>query len=261
MEENYFFTTERACLDDLDFFTVKSPALGARADVCAYLPPNSPANIPLVILLHGVYGSHWAWALHAKVHKTLQGLIDSGQCQPMLLLMPSDGLFADGSAYAAHQNANYEKWITEDCLQLARENYTEVSASSPIFITGLSMGAYGALRLGAKYPTVFKAFSGLSSITAFEQLQDFVQDFEIIKNAVLDAEDVLDVLKAHKNALNPFRFDCGDSDSLFEANVALHKALLNEQIEHIFEAKTGGHNWEYWSSHIAETFLFFNQYA
>ncbi len=261
MEEKYFFTTERARIDDLDFFTVFSPALKARADVCAYLPPDSQANIPVIILLHGVYGSHWAWALKANVHKTLQKLVDEGKCKPLLLLMPSDGLFADGSAYVAQQHANYEKWITEDCIQLARENYPEVTASSPIFISGLSMGGYGALRLGAKYPTVFKAFSGLSSITAFEQLQAFVQDFDALKNAVLEPENVLEIMQANKNTLRPFRFDCGESDSLFEANLHLHNALQKEQIDHIFEVKTGDHNWEYWSEHITETLLFFNHYT
>ena len=42
------------------------------------------------------------------------------------------------------------------------------------------MGGYGALRIGARYPETFKAFSGLSSITNFPQFDAFVQDFEAL---------------------------------------------------------------------------------
>ncbi|MEZ4903874.1 MAG: hypothetical protein R2822_20045 [Spirosomataceae bacterium] len=50
----------------------------------------------MVILLHGVYGSHWAWPLKAQVHQTLQTMMEEGQLPPMLLAMPSDGLFKMG---------------------------------------------------------------------------------------------------------------------------------------------------------------------
>ena len=261
MEKKYFFTTERARIAELDFFTVQSPALHGRADVCVYLPEGEHENIPVVILLHGVYGSHWVWSLKGQVHATLKELISNGQCKPMLLLMPSDGLYADGSAYAKHTTADYEKWIVDDCVQLAQENYPEVSASSPIFITGLSMGGYGALRLGAKYPDVFRAFSGLSSITDFDQFESFVQNFESLKSAVLHHENVLEILIAHKNTLAPFRFDCGSEDTLFQANLNLHIALKEENIPHEFYVNIGVHNWDYWTDHIKETLVFFNQYT
>jgi putative tributyrin esterase len=51
--------------------TVKSPALRARADITLFEPPElqlrGAPNPPLVILLHGAFGSHWAWTLKGGV--------------------------------------------------------------------------------------------------------------------------------------------------------------------------------------------------
>src|SRR3546814_9999884 len=49
----------------LRFMTVKSAALGARADISLFVPDcvAGLADVPIVILLHGVYGSHWAWEI------------------------------------------------------------------------------------------------------------------------------------------------------------------------------------------------------
>ncbi|MDP1815631.1 MAG: alpha/beta hydrolase-fold protein, partial [Leadbetterella sp.] len=169
-----FFTTEISSYEVLDFITVKSNALKKRADITIFNPAKndiSDKSLPLVILLHGVYGSHWAWSMKGKVHETAQRLIKEGKIKPMLFAMPSDGLLGDGSGYVPHKTENYEKWIVEDVIDVMKEQYTQITDKSPIFITGLSMGGYGALRLGAKYPHLFKAFSGLSSITHFEQLK------------------------------------------------------------------------------------------
>lgn len=252
-----FFTTEKARVAALDFFTVKSNAIGHRVDVCVYAPKNAVANIPVVVLLHGVYGSHWAWALKAEVHKTLEKLVIDNIIPPMMLVMPSDGLFQDGSGYLAHHESNYEQWIAEEVPQLMKENYSQVTEQSPFFIAGLSMGGYGALRIGAKYPEVFKAFSGLSSITRFEQMAQFVQNFEKLTKAVKEQENVLNILVQNKAHLRPFRFDCGKHDQLFIPNQELHKELKVNGIAHDFFEYEGEHSWQYWKAHIKETLLFF----
>ncbi|MFN8355039.1 MAG: alpha/beta hydrolase-fold protein [Spirosomataceae bacterium] len=264
-----FFTTEHsepnANSAGLRFMTVKSNALRKRTDLTYYVPQvsdkESLIDVPIVILLHGVYGSHWAWALKGKAHQTIQQLIDSQRIKPMVLVMPSDGLFGDGSGYLPHQNENYERWIVEDVIQAMLEQVYEVNAQSPVFLAGLSMGGFGALRLGAKYPQRFRAFSGLSSITHFEQLSQFVEDFNTLKNSTLEHDGVLDWILQNKDQLPPFRFDCGQEDNLLEANRALHHELNTHQIAHEYEEFAGGHSWDYWQTHLTDTLLFFNQWC
>ena len=266
-----FFTTEIADFQGLKFITVKSNALKKRADLTVFTPlpkisgqvsKNSNFdNLSIVILLHGVYGSHWAWTMKGKAHETAQRLIDKGKIKPMILVMPSDGLFGDGSAYVPHKTENYEQWIVEDVIQVVKEQIPQATDDSPIFITGLSMGGFGALRLGAKYPSLFKAFSGLSSITHFNQMREFVSDFDHLKESTLEQDGVLDWLLKNKDKLPPFHFDCGRDDILIEYNRQLHNDLVLHQIPHTYEEFDGEHSWDYWSEHIAETLLFFNQFV
>lgn len=255
-----FFTTEIATFEGLQLITVKSNALKRRADLSVFVPSNSEGVLPIVILLHGVYGSHWAWAVKGKAHETAQQLIHADQIRPMILAMPSDGLYGDGSGYVPHQDADYEKWIVEEVVQVLKEQFPQVTDTAPVFIAGLSMGGYGALRLGAKYPHVFRAFAGLSSITHFEQIEQFVSNFGQLKKDAMEQDGVLDWMLKNQTSLPPFRFDCGSEDLLIEYNRQLHSTLQQASIPHQYEEFPGGHSWSYWEEHLRETLLFFNQH-
>lgn len=263
-----FFTTEISYpeneFDHLRFITVKSKALQRRADISVYIPPSQKPDVALdvVILLHGVYGSHWAWAMNGGVHKSAHRLIEQGNMRPMVLVMPSDGLHGDGSGYLKHQQVDYEKWIVEDVVAVVKEQVTCVNEKSNFFITGLSMGGYGALRLGAKYPEVFRSFSGLSSITDFSQLALFLEpgEYDRLSKVVLIHENVLDCILENKERLPHFRFDCGREDLLIEFNRKLHHSLSERNIPHTYAEHDGAHQWIYWQTHIEESLLFFNEF-
>ena len=262
-----FFTTEMSYPENefknLRWITVKSKALQRRADITICVPQNFNTDLSLdvVILLHGVYGSHWAWTMNGAVHKTADRLVQQEKIKPMVLVMPSDGLYGDGSGYLRHQTEDYEKWIVEDVVAVVKEQITCVNENSNFFITGLSMGGYGAMRLGAKYPAVFRSFTGLSSITEFSQMAMFLEKSEYAKlsAAVVQQESVLDCLLANKDKLPHFQFDCGTEDILIEFNRKLHQSLMEHQIKHRYLEHSGGHSWDYWRIHIEDSLLFFNE--
>lgn len=261
-----FFTTEISDPefehDGLRLITVKSKALGRRADISLYVPiqPHVGSSLDMVILLHGVYGSHWAWSMTGGVHKTASRLIKEGKMRPMVLVMPSDGLFGDGSGYLKHKTEDYEKWIAEDVIAVVKEKIEGVTEKSNVFITGLSMGGYGALRLGAKYPTIFKSFSGLSSITDFSQMALFLEgkDDRELASRIISRESVIECIIANKSRLPNFKFDCGTEDLLIDYNRKLHQDLIENNIPHSYSEYPGGHQWEYWKKHIEDSLLFFN---
>ncbi len=261
-----FFTTEISDpefeFDHLRWITVKSRALKGRADITVYVPPvlQPDLQLDIVILLHGVYGSHWAWSLKGGVHKTANRLIEQGKMRPMVLVMPSDGFFGDGSGYLPHQTENYEQWIVEELINVVQEHIAGVSEKSNTFITGLSMGGYGAMRLGAKYPTVLRSFSGHSSVTEFSQLALFLEgnDDRELSKSVRSKESVLECILANKEKLPHFRFDCGTEDLLIDFNRQLHRKLEENNIQHTYIEYAGGHQWEYWRTHVEDSLLFFN---
>ncbi|UII74767.1 esterase family protein [Flagellimonas sp. HMM57] len=237
-------------LGNLRHIVVKSTNLKGRGDISVYVPEDrTQQRLPLVLLLHGVYGSHWSWAYHAGIHKKMDEWIASKQVPPMALAMPSDGLWGDGSGYVPHTTQNFEKWIAEDVVEAVLETILQVDEKSPLFIAGLSMGGFGALRIGAAYHEKFKGISGLSSITHISQMALFVEEeLEHYKQHNPVDESVLETLITHKDKLPKLRFDCGLQDNLLEANRELHQQLERNAIPHIYNEFPGEHNWEYWGN-------------
>jgi len=244
----------------LRFITVKTPNLKGRGDITVYAPAGlcSLDTLPIVILLHGVYGSAWSWAYSSGVHLKLDELIQSGELPPMILAMPSDGLWGDGSAYLPHGAYDFEKWIAEDVPDAVIECINGAKRESPLFISGLSMGGFGALRIGAKYAPKFSAMSGHSSITSLAQVKFFAE--ESLKSYSQDNpadEDVFETFLRYREHLPPVRFDCGSDDLLISYNRALHKKMEKAGIPHHFEENPGSHEWAYWSTHIISSLKFF----
>lgn len=245
--------------DGLRFVTVKSAALQARADLTLHIPRDVEAlsDVPLVILLHGVYGSHWAWALKGGAHRTAARLAAAGEIPPLVLAMPSDGLWGDGSGYLPHRGQDFERWIVHEVPVAAQRATSAVTERSPVFIAGLSMGGFGALRLAGKFPDRFAGASGHSSITEFAQMSRFVEERLGSYLALEEDQSVLRTLLTHRDRLPPLRFDCGTSDPLLAENRALHAALEAHGIPHGYEEFSGGHEWSYWEAHLADSLRFF----
>jgi S-formylglutathione hydrolase FrmB len=245
--------------DNLRLITVNSPALGRRGDITLFLPPHIDAagRIPLLLLLHGVDCSHWAWTLQGGAHRAAMQLMSESQLRPIAIAMPSDGLWGAGSGYLIQGSEDHETWIMNDVLESVSEVTAHVDRDSPLFIAGLSMGGYGALRLGAKHADRVAGISAHSAITLPEQMSHFVDEPLWGRVAAADPQaDPLYWLQLHSQRLPPLRFDCGTSDVLFQANQQLHRRLTELNIKHTYQVFPGGHDWAYWQTHIYDTLLF-----
>lgn len=238
--------------------TVKSRALGRRADVTLWVPQANQIGT-LLILLHGVWGSHWVWSQKAGVHRTAQKMVAEEALAPIVIAMPSDGLKNDGSAYLPWPDGeNAEAWIVDEVPAIAQLAAPSLRKDAAVVIAGLSMGGYGALRLGSKYRERFSAVSAHSAITRIEDFQSFVEEplDDYVRCASSAELDVLPLLTKTAGRLPRLRFDCGTSDSLIAGNRRLHAELLAHGVEHEYAEFPGGHEWPYWQKHVAETLRF-----
>jgi len=239
---------------DVRTLSVDSRALGGRADVTVFAPPQAAAEAPLVLLLHGVYGSHRDWARQGGAHRTAQQLIDAGRVRPMVIAMPSDGLWAPGLGYAPHTAGDYERWIMQDVVGCVSHAVPDLGPD--LLLSGFSMGGYAALRLGAKYGGVVRAVSAHSPITRMSDTGRFVAE----PGSALSEEPFLGVwIARYRATAPPLRFDCGTEDPLVDASRRLHEELTQQRVPHRYEEFRGAHDWAYWSAHLADTLLFFEE--
>jgi putative tributyrin esterase len=246
--------------ENLRAVTVKSAALGHRGDVLVWVPEAAEIST-LLILLHGVYGSHWSWALEGGVHRTAALLLSQGRIAPMVIAMPSDGLARDGSGYLSWPgHEDVERWIVEETPAIARIAAPALRKDARVALAGLSMGGYGALRLGAKYPEYFSAISAHSAITDIGEMEQIIEEpiADYLSVAPRDELSVLHWLRQNRDRLPRLRFDCGTEDPLIEGNRKLHQALKSEGIAHTWQEFPRGHEWAYWQEHVVETLEFAN---
>ena len=246
--------------EGLEFLTIKSRALRQRVDVTLFVPPEAEGarDLPIVMLLHGVYGSHWAWALKGGAHRTLARLIREGAIPPVALAMPSDGLWGDGSGYVPHAQLDFERWILDEVPALLHHAVAGCTAQSPLLVAGLSMGGFGALCLAGKYPDRFAAAAAHSAVTEAHQLDALMEEN---RETWSDADRDTSVLAALGAAprLPPLRFDCGLGDSFLDAKRALQAELTARGIHQRNAERPGGHDWDYWSREIEATLRFFGR--
>ncbi len=247
--------------EGLRHVTVSSPALGRRGDVTLYVPEQAKdvTDIPVYILLHGVYGSHWAWAMKAGAHRIAAQMIAEHSIAPCVIAMPSDGLWGQGSGYIRHTDHDPERWILDEVPAIAALACPAVGTGSPVCLSGLSMGGFGAMHLGGKYPDRYKAIAAHSSVTHARQLDEFTPDDRSgCSTADIDI-DAFTALHAAGPALPPLRIDCGTQDPLLAYNRTLHTALNNAGIAHHYEEHPGGHEWPYWEARLPATLGFFDR--
>ncbi len=241
--------------DGLRFATVKSRALGGRGDVSFFVPRAERIDT-LLILLHGVWGSHWVWPFKGNAHRIAQKLIADQTIAPLAIAMPSDGLLRDGSGYLTWPDGpDIERWIVDEVPALARLAVPALRHDASLAIAGLSMGGYGALRLGAKYATSFCAIAAHSAITDVEDFTSFVEEplSAYLACAPREELDTAYWIRRHRDTLPPLQFDCGTEDALLKSNRRLHDELANAGVAHSYVEHPGGHEWTYWQHHLADT--------
>jgi enterochelin esterase-like enzyme len=239
--------------------TLHSSHLDRRQDVTVYNAYSSVKNLPIIFLLHGVYGNNWVWMDLGGAHVVYEALRQQGLSE-FILVMPSDGGLWEGSAYLPLQQGNFEQWITDDVLCAVIQTVDAASVNSRLYISGLSMGGYGALRLGAKYADKFSGISAHSAITQIDDLALFTEK-PISQYHTLDEHeaDIMYWCKKHSANLPPIRLDCGKQDQLLGSNQRLVNALRAANVEHEYQELEGGHEWPYWHRNLQKTLTFFNK--
>lgn len=251
--------------ENTQYLTIHSSHLGRRHDVTVYNVNAKGKHVPIIILMHGVYGNHWVWTHLGGIDKVFEKVKAIYEINDFILVMPSDGGLLDGSAYLpTTEHGDFEQWIMDDVLTAVIETVKNVDSKSNLYLSGLSMGGYGALRMGFKYADKVAAISVHSPITAIEEISLFSHVDLINYDCEHSQESNIlywakCCLSDNKN-LPSLRFDCGKQDKLYQGNVAFSKMLDNLNIEHQFDSFSGEHSWEYWHKYAEQSFLFFDQH-
>ncbi|HQV32567.1 MAG TPA: alpha/beta fold hydrolase [Calditrichia bacterium] len=143
----------------------------ADREVTVYLPPAYDANpekhFPVLYFLHGFTdsdGQWFGWQQHwINLHEVLDAAIEEGLSAEMIVVMPNAYNRFKGSMYSSSETiGDWETFVSRELVAYIDAHYRTVADPSARGLAGHSMGGYGAIRLGMKYPEVWSAVYLLS---------------------------------------------------------------------------------------------------
>jgi S-formylglutathione hydrolase FrmB len=260
----------------VDCSTLNSKLLHRAVRYCVMLPPGYDADkqkkYPVLYFLHGL-GESEQTLLRTGGWDVIQDLEQQKKVGDFVMAAPEGG--ASFFINSANGKSRYSDFFMTEFLPYIETHYRVLRDRHSRGVTGLSMGGYGALRFAFAYPEHFGSVSAQSPALITESPRELDAD---LRNAGPLAKllgsvfgDPINV--AHWNANNPFQLarknaaglrseaiyiNCGEQDEYgFELGAdAMHKQLTSEKIPHEFHLYPGGHNAEYFLSHLGETIEF-----
>ncbi len=143
----------------------------AERDVTVYLPPSYQAEpdrrYPVLYMLHGFTDndSQWfGWEEHwINLHEVIDSALADGQTREMIVVMPNAYNRFKGSMYSSSAAiGDWETFVAKELVNHIDANYRTIPGAASRGLAGHSMGGYGTIRLGMKYPEVWSAIYLLS---------------------------------------------------------------------------------------------------
>jgi S-formylglutathione hydrolase FrmB len=229
------------------------------------LPKNYEANkaekFPVLYLLHGLTGHFDNWVDKTKLR-------DYAANYDYIIVTPegNDGWYTD-SATAA--NDKYESYIIQELIAEIDAKFRTLADREHRAVAGLSMGGYGSLKFGLKYPEKFVvvgSFSGALAAASFTDktlgngwkgLTDSIMNVYGAEDSQTRKENdiykMVREISPEKAKTLPFIYlDCGTEDGLIASNRDFSALLVEKKIPHEFRELPGKHNWVFWDSQVQE---------
>ena len=250
-----------------------SEALLKNVHVIAYLPTMSEDDMledritdyyaagkkfPVLYLLHGMFGSCLDWPLRTGIELYAQ---EKG----VAVIMPS----AENSYYMQMRHGeNYLKFVAEELPEFMGKMFPLCEDREHTYIAGLSMGGYGAFRIGLAYPERFGRIAALSgaldpSVILTGDAAHVTHLPAAYKRALADNlaefagtdDDLLCLAKKLKESGAPVPkmfMTVGTEDFTLPLNEAFYAGMHGMGFDIVYEKHPGDHNWQFWDTYIRD---------
>ena len=229
---------------------------------------------PTLYLLHGLMGNSGRWMYYTDIRYLAESMgiaviMPSGENSFYLDILVDNGCLGDFGAY-----------IGQELVEVTREMLPLSKKREETFISGMSMGGYGALRNGLKYHETFgkiAVFAG--AVHFYEYSRDWVKTKgnvagELENFGNLDETENTDrnprVLIRQIEELNQtdgrnhfpeIYMTCGTEDELLGANESLAKALEDAGAAVIWKPVLGRHDFRFCNENLPDVLSWLGTFA
>ncbi|MDF2686290.1 MAG: esterase family protein [Clostridia bacterium] len=226
-----------------------SQVLGIQTAFNVIIPEVKGQAKPKVLyLLHGLSDDHTIWSRRTSIERY-------ASAYNLAVIMPTTqrGFYTNMKI-----GYNYWTYISEELPEIVKSIFNISDKREDTFAAGLSMGGYGAIKLGLVCPDKFGAVASMSGALNMRNRNDLSSLYEYESTFGVEFDDNNDLLfladKLAKSGKERPRLYtcCGTEDFLYNDNqIFLNKVkALNYDI--IYKEGPGNHTWEYWDTMIQD---------
>lgn len=216
-------------------------------------------NYRTLYLLHGLSDDHTIWQRRTSVERYAARY-------GVAVVMPSGGrsFYTD----MCHGGAYYT-YIAKELPAICRSFFAGMSASpADQYIAGLSMGGYGAWKIGMREGTFagIASFSGALDVyeLSFRRSlddrrwwEDIFGDIESIPGSQEDVYALTEQMIASGRTIPKLYLSCGTEDRLLPASRRMRDLLAERNVPCEYREAPGNHNWEFWDVELERAMDYF----
>ncbi|MCR8845382.1 esterase family protein [Paenibacillus sp. SC116] len=218
----------------------------------SFLRASRDGKLPVLFLLHGLGADHTEWGRHSSVERLAE---ETG----VALVMPSVGR----SYYTDMKKGSpYFTYVSEELPVVARSLFPLSERREDNFVAGISMGGYGAFKLGLSFPERYAAAASLSggldivsrvngpnSFLPYE-VECIFGNTEELKGSENDLFALASELAASQEQQPHLYQCCGTEDFLHKDNLSFYDHAIDVGLDITYEEEPGEHEWGYWDRKI-----------
>ncbi len=224
----------------------QSKILGKETVVNVIVPEKGyEGKYKCLYLLHGLGDDENAWINNTGIEKYAEKY-------GIMVVMPR----AERSFYAnMKKGCAYYDHIAEELPLFIRETFNVSDKREDNFVAGLSMGGYGALKVGLRACGSFAAIGSLSPCGDIASLRGFDADLIPVFGEEINVPEEDDILwlaeKAQNHPKKPRVFlGIGLEDFLYGNDKPVREFFENSSFDYTYRESHGYHNWVFWDEYI-----------
>ena len=223
-----------------EMIAYESTTVGTTRNMLVYTPPgySEDTAYPVLYLLHGIGGDETEWQRFASPGALLDNLIEAGEAEPMIVVMPNGRAQpndrAEGDVFAsAPAFAVFERDLLDDVIPAIEARYSVDADRQHRALAGLSMGGGQSLNFGLGHLDTFAWVGAFSSAPNTEPPAELVPDPE-----------------ATSEQLELLFLSCGTEDGLFPISQRVHQYLAEHDVPHVWHVDGNGHDATHWRNSL-----------
>ncbi len=221
---------------------------------------DSKGKYPLLYLLHGYTDDYSRWMRMTSIERYAMEL-------GFAVVMPEGGksFYTDmvsGEPYFTH--------LTEELPEILKKWFPITDEPEFTYIGGLSMGGYGAMKIGLTYPDRYQAVASFSGALAIaqtanqgvpEDAEDWLKrtekdvrlvfgDVDHLVGTEHDVYWLVGKLASEGLKFPDFYVSCGSEDFILEASRSFKDTMERFKVPCHYHELEGSHEWRVWDIEV-----------